>query len=97
MLTQFDKAFESRIRLSIMAALAVNESLDFPRLKELLQTTDGNLSSHLKSLLEVGYIVSTKQFLGLKPNTSYQITPVGKAAFEGHLAALEQLIQSVKN
>lgn len=93
---QFNKTLENRIRLGIMAALMVNSQLDFTALKELLAVTDGNLSSHLKSLQEAGYVTMSKQFISLKPNTSYQITSSGRQAFEEHLAQLERLINQVK-
>jgi DNA-binding MarR family transcriptional regulator len=87
------KAFESRIRLGIMSALAVNEMLDFSALKEYLQVTDGNLASHLTALEKLEYIQVSKQFIGKKPNTSYAITAVGRKAFEEHLNVLENLIK----
>lgn len=88
------KAFESRIRLGIMAALMVNDSLDFNSLKELLQVTDGNLASHLKALEKEDFIEMQKSFIGRKPNTSYTITEKGSTAFKNHLDALEQLFKS---
>jgi DNA-binding MarR family transcriptional regulator len=91
-----NKAFESRIRLGIMSALAVNESLDFNSLKDLLQVTDGNLASHLKALEKEDYISLEKSFVGRKPNTRYFITSKGKKAFDDHLKALENLIKSQK-
>jgi DNA-binding MarR family transcriptional regulator len=90
------KAFESRIRLGIMSALAVNDALDFNALKEILDVTDGNLASHLKALEKEDFIGVNKSFVGRKPNTSYFITKQGKQAFEDHLSALEKLIQSQK-
>ena len=88
-----DKAFESRIRLGIMSALMVNDSLDFNAFKELLDVTDGNLASHSKSLEEKGYIKSKKRFIGRRPNTSYSITAKGRKAFEKHLNALERMLK----
>lgn len=90
------KAFESRIRLGIMSALAVGNPLDFNSLKEYLDVTDGNLASHLKALEKEKFIEVEKSFVGRKPNTRYSITQKGKAAFGIHLTALEQLIQSQK-
>lgn len=89
-----NKSFENRVRLGIMSALMVNESLDFNALKELLEVTDGNLASHLKALEEAKYIVVHKQFIGKKPNTQYSATTLGRDAFVGHLHALEQLIRA---
>ena len=88
-----NKAFDHRIRLGIMSVLMVNESADFNMLKELLGVTDGNLSSHTKSLEQENYIVIEKQFIGKKPNTSYRVTKEGKKAFADHIDALEKLIR----
>ncbi len=88
------KAFESRIRLGIMSALAVNDRLDFNSLKEYLDVTDGNLASHLKALEKEAFIEVEKSFVGRKPNTTYYMTPAGKTAFDDHLKALERLIRS---
>jgi len=91
-IANLNKAFESRIRLGIMSALAVNDALDFNALKELLEVTDGNLASHLKALESFGYVQSTKQFIGRKPNTSYSITQSGSDDFKHHLNALGELL-----
>lgn len=96
LLSNLNKAFENRVRLGIMSALAVNNSLDFSALKEYLDVTDGNLASHLKALEKEEYIVMKKSFVGRKPNTSYYITLQGKKAFEDHIAALEKLISTQK-
>lgn len=91
-----NKAFESRIRLGIMSVLAVNDMIDFNALKEYLDLTDGNLASHLKALEKEEYITVEKSFIGKKPNTKYLLTKLGKRAFDEHLKALEQLIDSQK-
>lgn len=88
------KAFESRIRLGIMSALAVNDRLDFNALKELLDVTDGNLASHLKALEKEVFIAVEKTFVGRKPNTKYFMTKEGREAFENHLKTLEELVKS---
>ena len=90
------KAFESRIRLGIMSALAVNDRLDFNSLKEYLGVTDGNLASHIKALEKEAFIGVEKSFVGKKPNTRYFITIEGKKAFNKHLEALEKFIKSQK-
>lgn len=89
----FHKAFESRIRLGIMSALAVNDKFDFNALKEFLDVTDGNLASHIKALEKEEFIGVEKSFVGKKPNTKYFMTKKGKKAFEDHLKALENLIK----
>lgn len=90
------KAFESRVRLGIMSALAVNESLDFSSLKELLDVTDGNLATHIKKLEKEKFIGVKKSFIDNKPNTRYFMTKTGKSAFEEHLNVLEAIIKSTK-
>jgi DNA-binding MarR family transcriptional regulator len=79
---QLDKAFENKIRLGTMSVLLVNNEVSFNELKELLEVTDGNLSSHLKYLEKEGYISIKKSFINRKPNTVYTITESGKTAFE---------------
>lgn len=88
-----NKTFDHRVRLGIMSALVVNESIDFISLKELLGVTDGNLASHLKSLEKATYITIEKQFIGRKPNTKYSISKLGKLEFTKHINALEKLIK----
>ncbi len=75
-----------------MAALMVNESVDFNTLKELLDITDGNLASHIKALEKVQYILIQKSFIGKKTNTKYSVTKLGKLEFKKHINALEKLI-----
>jgi DNA-binding MarR family transcriptional regulator len=89
------KAFESRVRLGIMSALAVNDRLDFNSLKEYLDITDGNLASHIKALEKEKFIGVEKSFVDRKPNTRYSMTKAGKKAFDDHLKALEKLIKGV--
>ena len=91
-----NKLFDSRIRLGIMSALVVNSSVNFNELKELLDITDGNLASHLKTLEESAFVKVQKGFIGRKTNTTYSITKAGEKAFKLHLEALERMIGSVK-
>ncbi len=90
---QLNKAFENRIRLGIMSILVVNEQVSYNRLKELLDVTDGNLASHLKALEKIEYIMIEKSFVDRKPHTTYDVTPLGRKAFQDHLNALESLIK----
>jgi len=94
LISGLNKVFDSRIRLGIMSILMVNDSYDFNSLKESLNITDGNLASHLKALEDRGLIEVKKQFIGRKPNTSYNITEEGKQLFREHLNALEKLIRT---
>ena len=89
-----NKIFESRVRLGIMSALMINESLDFNGLKDTLGVTDGNLASHLKALEDKELIRVNKKFIGRKPNTSYSVTQAGNRLFRAHLKALEDIINS---
>jgi DNA-binding MarR family transcriptional regulator len=91
-----NKVFDSRIRLGIMSALLVNEDVNFNELKELIQVTDGNLASHLKTLEESNYIKVQKGFIGRKTNTRYSVTKAGEKAFKQHLDALEKMIRSLE-
>jgi DNA-binding MarR family transcriptional regulator len=91
-----NKLFDSRIRLGIMSALLVNEEVNFNELKELIQVTDGNLASHLKTLEENNYVKVHKGFIGRKTNTTYAVTKAGEKAFKSHLDALEKMIRSIE-
>lgn len=90
-----NKIFDSRIRLGIMSALAVNDKVNFNELKELIDVTDGNLASHLKTLEDNAYVKVEKGFIGRKTNTTYRITKAGEKAFRNHLDALEKMIRSI--
>ena len=92
-IANLNKAFDSRVRLGIMSALMVNDTISYNELKELLQLTDGNLASHLRGLEDAGFIDVRKAFIGRKTNTSYTATESGKEAFKQHLDALEKMIR----
>jgi DNA-binding MarR family transcriptional regulator len=91
-----DKALEHRVRLQITSVLVANDSYDFNALKELLDTTDGNLATHLKALEREKYISVNKSFIDKKPNTRYKITERGRTAFKKHIDAMEELIKQQK-
>ncbi len=95
-IAHLNKIFDSRIRLGIMSALMVSAEVNFNDLKELLDITDGNLASHLKTLEEQAYVKVEKGFIGRKTNTTYTITRTGEKAFKDHLEAMEQLIRGIK-
>ena len=88
-----NKAFDHRVRLGVMAVLLANDFVSFNDLKESLDLTDGNLASHVAALEKAGYVLVNKQFIGKKPNTTYEATAEGKTAFQEHLAALEKLLR----
>ncbi|MEJ7822069.1 MAG: transcriptional regulator [Chitinophagaceae bacterium] len=91
-----NKTFDSRVRLGIMSTLMVNDAINFNDLKQLIDVTDGNLASHIKSLEESAYIKVNKGFIGKKTNTTYVVTKLGERAFQQHLAALEKMIRTMK-
>jgi DNA-binding HxlR family transcriptional regulator len=95
-LPNLDRVIHERMRLGIVSALAVNESLTFNELKKLLQTTDGNLSVHARRLEEAEYIGCTKTFEGRMPKTEYRLTESGRKAFERYLNHMEALIQAMR-
>jgi DNA-binding MarR family transcriptional regulator len=91
-----DRLIHERIRLGIVSALAVNESLTFNDLKSLLRTTDGNLSVHARKLEDAGYLACAKSFEGRTPKTEYRLTPEGRAALERYLNHMEALIRATR-
>ena len=91
-----DRLIHERIRLGIVSALAVNESLSFNDLKKLLRTTDGNLSVHARKLEDAGYIACTKSFEGRVPHTDCRITATGRRVLEKYLAHMEALIRATR-
>ncbi len=93
-ITNLNKIFDNRVRLGIMSILMVNEWIDFKSLKEMLELTDGNLASNIAALEKQKYITVKKEFVGRKPQTTYNATKEGTKAFNDHLDALEQLINN---
>ena len=93
---ELDRLIHERIRLGMVSALAVNESLSFNELKKLLKTTDGNLSVHARKLEEAEYVICEKYFVGRLPKTVYRLTPAGQRALERYLDDMEALIQSMR-
>ena len=91
-----DRLIHERLRLGILSALAVNESLSFGDLKKLMQTTDGNLSVHARKLEEASYVTCTKSFEGRVPKTEYSITAAGRRALERYLDHMEALIRATR-
>jgi DNA-binding MarR family transcriptional regulator len=94
--TELDKLIHERLRLGIISALAANDSMSFGDLKNLLQTTDGNVSVHARKLEEAGYLVCEKSFKGRVPLTEYRITSAGREALKRYLNHMEALINAMK-
>jgi DNA-binding MarR family transcriptional regulator len=93
----FDRLVYERVRLGIMSALAVNSSLSFTDLRQLLKTSDGNLSVHARKLEVAGYISCEKTFAGRVPRTEYELTGKGRQALEKYLDHMEALIQATRH
>ena len=94
--SDLDRLIHERMRLGIVSALAVNESLTFNDLKKLLDTTDGNISVHARKLEDAQYIACSKSFEGRMPRTEYRLTPAGRKALERYLDHMEALIRATR-
>jgi DNA-binding MarR family transcriptional regulator len=94
---KLDRLIHERLRLGILSALSVNESLTFNELKKLLDTTDGNLGVHARKLEEANYVSCTKSFQGRVPRTEYRLTAAGRNALERYLDHMEALIQAMRD
>lgn len=95
-LPELDRTIHERIRLGIVSALAINDSLSFNDLRRLLKTTDGNLSVHARKLEEAGYVTCSKFFDGRIPHSEYRLTPAGRRALEKYIAQMEDLIRRTR-
>lgn len=93
---ELDRLIHERVRLAIVSALAVNETLTFNELKQLLNTTDGNLSVHARKLEEAQYVVCNKYFDGRTPKTEYRLTTAGRRALERYLGHMESVIRAAR-
>jgi DNA-binding MarR family transcriptional regulator len=91
-----DRVIHERLRLGILSALAVNHSLSFNELKQILKTTDGNLSVHARKLEDAEYVSCEKSFEGRVPRTEYKITATGRRALERYLDSMEQVIAAAR-
>ena len=89
---EIDRMIHERLRLGIISALAVNDSLTFKELKHTVKTTDGNLSVHARKLEEAGYVNCSKTFVGRTPKTEYSLTAAGRRALERYLDHMEALL-----
>lgn len=94
--TSLDRLIHERTRLAIVSALAVNDSLTFSELKQLLGASDGNLSVHARKLEDAGYIACTKSFANRLPKTEYRLTAPGRRALEKYLDHMEALIRATR-
>ena len=93
---RLERLVHERVRLGILSALAVTDTMSFTDLKTLLAATDGNVSVHARKLEEAGYIACTKSFAGRVPRTEYRLTSTGRRALERYLDRMEALIRSTR-
>ena len=91
-----DRLIHDRLRLGILSALAVNESLSFTELRDLLETTDGNLSVHARKLEDADYVGCRKSFRARVPRTDYRLTAKGRRALQRYLDHMEALIAATR-
>ena len=91
-----DRLIHERTRLGIVSALAVNESLTFVELKNLLDSSDGNLSTHARRLEDAGYVICTKSFDGRVPQSEFELTASGRKQLEKYLKHMEALIKAMR-
>lgn len=91
-----DRLIHERVRLGIVSALAVNGSLTFTDLRDLLGTTDGNLSAHARRLEDAGYVVCNKSFDGRTPKTEFGLTEVGRRELNAYLDHMEAIIEATR-
>jgi DNA-binding MarR family transcriptional regulator len=87
-----DPMIHERLRLGILSALVVQESLSFTELRDLLRTTDGNLSVQARKLEEAGYVICSKRFEDRKPKSTYRLSPEGRQALVEYLEKLSGLL-----
>lgn len=93
---QLDRIIHEKGRLPIMSLLAANPEMAFTELRDTLRMTDGNLSVHLRTLQEAGYVAVTKTYRRGRPHTTYSLTPEGRKAFSDYIDLLEKIIRETK-
>ncbi len=93
---QLDRVIHEKGRLAIMSMLAASPELSFTELREALKMTDGNLTTHILTLQEAGYVSVTKSFQNKRPLTTCALTTAGRKAFRNYINLLEQILQETK-
>ena len=93
---QLDRVIHEKGRLAIMSLLAATAQLSFTEMRDTLGMTDGNLTAHIRTLNEAGYVAITKSFQGGRPLTTYALTDPGRKAFTGYIDLLEQIVRLTK-
>jgi len=93
---QLDRVIHEKGRLAIMSLLAASPQLSFTEMRDTLNMTDGNITAHIRTLHEAGYIAVTKAFQRSRPLTTYSLTPAGRKAFTAYINLLEQIVEQTK-
>ena len=93
---QLDRVIHEKGRLAIMSLLAASPQLSFTEMRDTLNMTDGNLTAHMRTLQEAGYVSVRKEFQGGRPLTTYSLTAPGRKAFATYINLLEQIVQQTK-
>lgn len=93
---QLDRVIHEKGRLAIMSLLAAAPKLSFTELRDTLNMTDGNITTHIRTLQEAGYVSVTKSFEGSRPLTTCALTESGRKAFASYINLLEQIVQRAK-
>jgi DNA-binding MarR family transcriptional regulator len=91
-----DRVIHEKGRLAIMSMLAASPELSFTDMRDALGMTDGNLTTHIRTLQEAGYLSITKSFLNNRPHTTCALTPSGRKAFSDYISLLEQIVQQAR-
>lgn len=94
---QLDRVIHEKGRLPIMSLLAASTELSFTELRETLKMTDGNLSVHIRTLQEAGFVSVTKSFRNQRPLTTCALTPAGRQAFSDYINLLEQIVRQARD
>lgn len=93
---QLDRVIHEKGRLAIMSMLAASPELSFTELRDTLEMTDGNLTTHIRTLQEAGYVAVAKSYQNNRPLTTVSLTAAGRKAFAGYVSLLEQIVQQTK-
>jgi DNA-binding MarR family transcriptional regulator len=94
---QLDRVIHEKGRLAIMAMLAAAPELSFTELRDALNMTDGNLTTHVRTLQEEGLVSVTKSFQNHRPLTTCSLTPAGRKAFADYIGLLEKIVRQTKS
>jgi DNA-binding MarR family transcriptional regulator len=90
---QLDRVIHEKGRLAIMSLLAASPQLAFTEMRDTLGMTDGNITAHIRTLQEAGYVSVTKAFHDRRPLTTYALTAPGRKAFSAYIDLLEQIVE----